>query len=61
MYACFNYCLIFSGFNTLLAASDWRSLSVVSASCSLEYLVSPVVLFAALHLLGNHLQYHHNL
>lgn len=60
-FSVFNYRLILTGFNTLLAACDWRPLSVVSASCALEYLFSSVVLFAALHLLGNHLQYHHNL
>lgn len=51
----------FSGFNPVLAACDWRPLSVGSASYPLEYLVSAVVLFGALHLLGHHLQHHHHL
>lgn len=51
----------FSGFNPLLAAGDWRPLSVVSASRALEHLVPSPVFFAALHLLGNNLQYHHHL
>lgn len=51
----------FSGFNPLLAAGDWRPLSVVSASGALEHLVPSPVFFAALPLLGNHLQYPHHL
>lgn len=47
--------------DALLAAGDWRPLSVVSASCTLEYLVPSALLHAALRLLGHHLQHPHDL
>lgn len=47
--------------DALLAACDWRPLSVVSASCTLEYLVPSALLQSALPLLGNHLQHPHDL
>lgn len=47
--------------DALLAACDWRPLPVVSASCTLEYLVPSALLHPALPLLGNHLQHPHAL
>ncbi|MED6248974.1 hypothetical protein ATANTOWER_007678 [Ataeniobius toweri] len=52
-----HYCTRASDLDALLAASDWRPLPVVSASCTLEYLVPPALLCAALPLLGHHLQH----
>lgn len=43
--------------DALLAACDWRPLPVVSASCTLEYLVTSALLRTALPLLGHHLQH----
>lgn len=43
--------------DALLAACDRRPLSVVSSSCTLEYLVPSALLLSALPLLGNHLQH----
>lgn len=50
-------CLYLSDLDALLAASNWRPLSVVSASCTLEYLVASALLHIALSLLGHHLQH----
>lgn len=50
-------CLTLSDLDALLAASNWRPLSVVSTSCTLEYLAAPALLLAALSLLGHHLQH----
>ena len=47
--------------DSVLAASDWRPLSVVGASCTLEYLVPSALLHSALPLLGDHLQHPHDL
>lgn len=47
--------------DAVLAAGDWRPLSVVSAPCTLEYLVPCALLHSALPLLGHHLQHPHDL
>lgn len=47
--------------DALLAASDWRPLPVVGASCTLECLVPCPLLLSALSLLGNHLQHPNDL
>lgn len=58
---CFSVLLPLLDLDALLAAGDWCPLSVVSASCALEYLVPSAVLHAALPLLGHHLQHPHGL
>lgn len=54
-------CFLCSDPDAVLAACDRRPLSVVSTSCTLEYLVPSALLLPALPLLGDHLQHPHDL
>ena len=53
-------CFLHSDLDAVLAACDRRPLSVVSTSCTLEYLVPSALLLPALPLLGDHLQHPHD-
>lgn len=56
-----HHFLSLSGPDVFLAACDERPLFVGGASCALEHVVPSALLFAALPLLGHHLQQPHDL